>query len=116
MYQSLKLNPFNIQQFSDTFISGTVTADGTKELFLSIPYDLNWVITVDGLETDFKPYDSAFISVPLNEGTHYIELSYRNKYLDIGAIMTVVFVGIWVVIYYYEKRKFYEEDEEEYID
>ena len=42
-----------------------------------------------------------------------MELSYRNKYLDIGAILTLVFVGIWATIYYYEKRKFYEEDEED---
>lgn len=113
MYQNLKLNQFYPQEVKDTFISGTVTSDGNKELFLSIPYDLNWIVTVDGIESDFKPYDCAFISIPLGEGTHYVELSYRNKYLDIGAIMTLVFVGIWVAIFYYEKRKFYDEDEED---
>lgn len=113
MFQSLKLNQFYPEEVRDTFISGTVTSDGNKDLFLSIPYDLNWRVTVDGIESDFKPYDCAFIGIPLGEGTHYIELTYRNDYLDIGAILTLVFVGIWVVIYYYEERKYYEEDEEE---
>ncbi|MBR5336694.1 MAG: YfhO family protein [Lachnospiraceae bacterium] len=109
MYSELQRDPLIINEIKDGYISGTVTADGNKELFLSVAYDQNWEVEVDGVPTEYKPYDDAFISIPLEKGEHEVTLTYKNKYITVGAILSLVFIGIWVVIMWYEKKEFCDE-------
>ncbi len=113
MYQELLMHPLHIGEVKDGYISGTVAADGKKDLFLSVAYDTNWEVLVDGEPAQFRPYDDTFISIPLSEGTHDIVLRYRNKYLELGAILSLVFATIWAVIYYYEKNRPPEKEDED---
>ena len=100
-----------ISYFTDTVINGTITVSSAKDLLLSIPYDRNWTVKVDGHEVSYKAWEETFISVPLTEGRHTVQLTYTNKYVVIGAILSCVCIGIWVVIAVYEhKRRKKEED------
>ncbi|MFR6590328.1 MAG: hypothetical protein ACLURV_09650 [Gallintestinimicrobium sp.] len=53
-------------------------------------------------------YDGVFLSVPLTEGSHTIELSYRPAGLTTGLIVSLicllVFIGIGVVRSVWEKN------------
>ena len=106
MYKKLSANPLQISEIRDGYISGSVNANGKDELLLSVAYDKNWTVYVDGEARDFKPYDDTFISIPMDKGQHEIEMIYQNKYLDIGAVLSLVFLGIWVVVHVYEKRQY----------
>ena len=99
-----------ISYFTDTVITGTINVSGDKDLLFSIPYDRNWTVKVDGHEVSYKAWEETFISVHLTEGKHTIQLTYSNKYVTIGAILSFVCIGIWVVLAVYERKRRKKED------
>lgn len=105
LYNQLNSSPFKISEMKDTYIKGTVSTSENKELFLSIPYNLNWKVKVDGVETNYSAFDNTFISIPLAAGNHTIELVYQDKLFVIGLVISLVSLGIWLTICIYEKRK-----------
>lgn len=95
----LKTNTLKINDYSDTNVSGKITVQNDKEmLFLSIPYDNNWKISVDGKHIDYHKIGD-FIGVKLTNGTHIIHLEYvpRVLYISMGvsafsALAYIIFI------------------------
>lgn len=44
----LSAGGLNVTSYSDTRITGTITADKSGLMFTSIPYDKSWTVYVDG--------------------------------------------------------------------
>ena len=65
-----------VNSYDSTHIDGTITAKESGALFLTIPYDENWVATVDGVKAEILPIDDAFMAIELSEGQHTIRLEY----------------------------------------
>ena len=52
---TLKGGALEIKEYSDTHVTGEVLVQDQEEtLFLSIPYDENWKVTVDGKDIPIK--------------------------------------------------------------
>ena len=62
-------------------------AGGT--LFLSIPYDEGWSITVDGEKKTAKKLFDAFMGIELSPGSHVIEMHYMPQGLKMGAAISL---------------------------
>ena len=94
----------NIQVGTNT-VSGTISVDAEKMLFLSIPWSQGWSATVDGEPVELIQADTAFMAIDLSAGTHDVVLTYRTPGLDLGLALTgaglLVAVGLVVV---YERR------------
>lgn len=90
--------PWELTEFSDTRISGTITALEDGLFYTSIPYEPGWAAYVDGQEVELgATYDpkgddvaltDAIIAFPLSAGTHSITLRYRTPGLTEGLVLS----------------------------
>ena len=69
-------------------VSGSISLDQEKVLFLSIPWSQGWTATVDGESVDLMRADTAFMAIDLPAGTHDVVLTYRTPGLDLGLALT----------------------------
>ena len=98
----------HISKFGQNYIKGEINTDKNKILFFSIPYDRGWKIKVDGNNVNPMMINIGFIGVPVEKGSHQIELSYTPLYFYTGAAISLIAVIIFIfliIIKYPRKRK-----------
>ena len=125
-YDVLNYGAFDITEFKDTNIKGTVTAFEDGIFFTSIPYDKGWNVKIDGKKVEVNPKSAAeindivpvvdsetdekekpdvrqvkiitdgFITVPITAGEHTIELYYVTEGLVPGIIISILCVIVLV--------------------
>ena len=66
-----------------------LTSISDRNLVFSIAREDGWTVYVDGKETEPETFAEAFISVPLTEGKHDIELIYTTPGLKTGAMISL---------------------------
>lgn len=101
-YDDLIEQPFNVEEFNDTYIKGTITSKIDGLMYTSIPYDEGWTAYIDGEKTIITPLKKALIAIPVSVGTHTIEFKYYPKGLSLGLIISfssilvllLLFIGI----------------------
>ena len=67
-------------------VTGTISLDQEKLLYLSIPYSIGWTAYVDGQETELLKANTAFMALDLRAGYHEIRLVYVTPGLKMGAM------------------------------
>ena len=73
-------------------------------LFLSIPYDENWKIKIDGkTQKQLKILDSM-TAIKVEKGKHTIEMKYHTKGFAQGVVISVLTL-IFLIINYRRQRK-----------
>ena len=74
-------------------------------MFTSIPYDENWHVECDGKEAEtLSVMNGAFLACRLPEGEHTIRIYYHNKYIVIGAVITLMGIAALIAMILKEKR------------
>jgi uncharacterized membrane protein YfhO len=53
------------------------------------PFYPGWTATVDGKPTPILRADFAFQAVPVAAGTHELRLAYRNRWVTLGAAVSL---------------------------
>lgn len=107
--------PWVLTEFSDTYLSGTVSAKQDGLFYTSVPYEPGWSAYVDGekvalaqsydaMEEDVKLTD-AVISFPLTAGEHTIELRYEAPGGKLGAILSAVSLLLFAVLLFVRRKK-----------
>ncbi len=108
-YNNLVDGAIEVTEFTDTSISGTVTANEKSVFYTSIPYDKGWSVTVDGKKVEtFDLADNAFLAFEIDAGEHEIEMNYSPRGLAIGIIVSAVswfIVFIILIIKAIQKRR-----------
>ncbi|MNZ78680.1 Bacterial membrane protein YfhO [compost metagenome] len=94
-----------LSEFANNKVKGTISLEKEKMLFLSIPFDKGWKAKVDGRNVSIQKINLGFIGIPLQSGTHEVELSYKPPYLMAGLYTTLLSLLILVIYYVYSKRK-----------
>ena len=107
-HEVLKASTLQITEFDTTRIVGTIDCDRDGLLYTSIPSDGGWSVTVDGEEAETILVGDVMTAVELSEGSHDIEITYRNASFDLGwkisAICLLLF-GLTAPIYYSKRKK-----------
>lgn len=109
VYNKLSAYPFELSVWEDSRLRGTVLvsperlgyAGSTATMFLSIPYDEGWQVTVDGMPVKAKKVFDTFMGIPLTAGVHTIELNYMPKGLLTGAVISgssfLILLILWLL-------------------
>lgn len=88
---SLQKNSWNVTKFDNNHIEADVKADGEGDtLLLSIPYDKNWKIFMDGKAVEAKKVFGALMSVDLENGSHHLVMRYEVQGLLPGMYITIL--------------------------
>ena len=96
-YQTLDSHTMELTSFSDRRITGTIDVKKAGDLVFSIAKEDGWNVYVDGREINPEIFAEAFISIPLEEGTHDIELCYTTPGLKMGAGISLGCVLLFLV-------------------
>ena len=88
--ETLSEQPMTLDSYDSTHVKGHITVQKQGELILSVPYEPGWTLRVDGKVTEMNIFEDCFISVPLSEGEHTIELSYYPSGLNAGILISVM--------------------------
>lgn len=70
-------------------ITGNISLDASKLLFLSLPYSKGWHVFVDGKEETLLSANLMYSGVMLTAGRHTIKLTYQTPYLLTGALISL---------------------------
>ena len=109
LYHVMSQNALELTSWTDTVLEGMVDSEENGVLFLSIPYEDGWTVTVDGKEVETEKLFEAFISVPVPAGKHEIRLEYFPGGLLQGALISGSAVLILLLLYfgnmYLDKQK-----------
>lgn len=105
-YDILSKNMMKVEDFTDTSIRGSITADEDGVLVLSVPYEKGWRMKIDGEEREIgELVGDCLISTALDAGEHEIEISFRPPGFLAGVICTLLSLGIMILISWYNRSR-----------
>lgn len=88
-------NSFNLRKFSaDNVVIDLDVKDNSSELIFSIPYDRDWHIYIDGIETEHKMKDNFLLCCMVGPGKHEVRLKYIPIALYAGLVLSIITVTI----------------------
>lgn len=103
---NLKNDSFQTTYFSDTYISGYTECENKKILFLPIPYNKNWHVSVNGVNTKIYRVDAGFMAVIVPKGYSEIAIQYKSKAFLIGSIMSAIsLIGLSIIVMIAHKKE-----------
>ena len=94
-----------LTSFSDRKVEGTIEVQKAGRLVFSIANEDGWTVYVDGKEMEPETFAEAFLSVPLEEGTHDILLCYTTPGLKAGACISAAAVLLFVLSMLFKGKK-----------
>lgn len=97
--------PFDVIEYKDGYMKGSVRAAEDGNLVLSISKDAGWKVFVDGKETETGDWMGAMISVPVSAGDHVVELYYRPQGVLLGTVVSFCSLAIFLLWRYMQKNK-----------
>ena len=86
-------------------MTGKIALDKAKILCLTIPYSNGWTALVDGKPAKIYQANSMFMGLPLEAGTHEIELVYKTPGGKIGTGITEMGIAACLMIYVVRRKK-----------
>ena len=108
-YEVLAQHSLQLAEFSETRLSGTITAPQDGLMFTSIPYDQSWQVFLNGQRVPLvSTGNGAYLAIDLPAGTHEVMMRYRPRGLVLGAGVTglsLLALVLVIVMGIYEKKK-----------
>lgn len=101
----LKQNQWEISDYNDRYIEGTITAEDGQIMLTTIPSEPGWSIKVDGKKVESVEILKAFIGIPLEPGTHTVTMKYTPPGFNLGVVTLILGIAIIVLIYLKSDKK-----------
>ena len=97
-----KQNSFLLTSFSEDNILFEINVEDNSEyLSLTIPYDCDWHIYIDGEEVDTIKVNVAMLGTKITPGKHMVQVVYKPKMFYIGLVISF---GIAIVLLAFCKK------------
>ncbi|MDD6311590.1 MAG: YfhO family protein [Firmicutes bacterium] len=104
--QQRMLEKYEIAEYDDKHVSGTVNATDDGIIYFSIPQYTNWDVYIDGEKVDkIENLNMAFLGVQVTKGQHDVELKYNNVSLKLGIIATIIGIILTILIAIQHRRR-----------
>lgn len=98
--KNIKKDSLTNSKFKGNTISGDFTSTKDKEfLFLNIPYDESWHITVDGTEKKAEKVLDNQMIIKTSVGKHTLKMKYIPKGFKFGSMISFISLFIFILIY-----------------
>jgi len=104
-FARLSEETFELTEFSDTRISGRISAKESGLLYTSIPHAGLWKAFVNGQEAEIVTIDGAMAALWLNAGENLVEFRYHNRFLTIGIVVSLVSIILFFAIVIWQHRR-----------
>lgn len=91
-------NAVSIYNANDGNIKANYSADSDGYIMLSVPYDKQWRVFVNGQKVETQTGAEALMVVPVKEGKNNIEMTYQTKGKTTGIILSVATFTIIVAV------------------
>ena len=95
-HQILSSSTLDLTHFTTTRIEGDIDCDRDGLMYTSIPYDGNWVATVDGQEVEPVLVGDAMMALELTKGPHQITFRYQNQAFTLGLVVSVTCLAVFL--------------------
>ncbi len=105
LVNNLKKDTLTITKFEENFISGTINLKEDKMMYLSIPYDDGWKLTVDGHPAEKVILSAGMTGVRLQPGYHKVEMAYELRYFRKGLLLSLFGIVLYTGILFFKIRK-----------
>lgn len=99
----LQKNTLKDIQKNKNKLSGTIEVSKKSLLFLSIPYEEGWKVSVDNKPVSKVEIVNAFLGIELDIGIHEIEFEYVPPGVKKGIIVTII--CFFITIFYFMSVK-----------
>lgn len=107
---------FEIREFSEAEIKGTVSAAQDCVMTMAMPYDEGWTVTVDGEATELIEHSSHWMMFSMPAGEHEIEMHYFPQGLKEGLFVsaaTLLMIFLSILLTKMRAARFAAEEAEE---
>jgi uncharacterized membrane protein YfhO len=106
MSDKLKEEVFKIRSFSNTHFEGSIELFNPKLMYLAIPFDEGWKVTVDGKAVQPMLVTYGMIGIEMEKGKHEVKLNYEAPYLKSSAYLSLasIFVFIGAILFFGRKK------------
>ncbi len=97
----------SVKSFTENELSGTIKASENKLLYLSIPFDDGWKLSLDGRPTNKVMVFGGMTGVYLPKGQHTLLMKYELRYFWNGLFFTVsgMLIYLGLVLFLNKKRR-----------
>lgn len=107
LYEKRVKESFKNVEFLGDIITAEITLSKEGYVFTQVPYDLGWQTYVDGNEVEIIKANGGFCALYLSEGFHEVRFEYQMPWMNEGAILSGISLGILLLWYFFEKRKIF---------
>jgi uncharacterized membrane protein YfhO len=98
----LKKDTLTISRLNENIIAGNISLSSNKMIYLSVPYDDGWLLTVDGQRRDKIILSAGMTGVMLTKGRHSIEMNYHLRYLQKGLLLSALGLLLYVGLLFFD--------------
>jgi uncharacterized membrane protein YfhO len=85
-------------------ITGDITVTSDGYMMLSIPYDKNFRIEVNGQLVEHEKVNTAFIGFPISAGNHHIKVTYTAPGKRAGITISILGLIAFTFYVFYQKQ------------
>ncbi len=100
----LKENQMKVDTFTDTKVSGTLSAPRNGAVMTSIVYDKGWTVKVDGKKVDTFAIANSMLSFDVAPGDHTVTMTFFPVGLTYGIVLFGVGVLVLVLLILIQKN------------
>lgn len=113
VYSVMSKNQLNVTEYGDNYIKGTIHADEDGVMMTSVIYEKDWKLYVDGVKTDINLLCDSLISADIKAGDHEIELRYTPGGFKPGAMFSIEFLILLLLLRFISKKKRHADERSE---
>ena len=89
---------------SNGHVSLCVDAEENERLFISVPSDEDWTITLNGGEAETELIGDCLYSIKLVKGANNITMTYHIRYLKLGIAVTMLTLLCYMSCFFCKKK------------
>ncbi|MBQ8579946.1 MAG: YfhO family protein [Oscillospiraceae bacterium] len=97
-YDVLNASTLQLTECTTTKVAGVIDCNRDGLLYTSVPQNGNWLAYVDGQPAEITLVGDVMVGLELTEGVHTIELRYENAAFEVGTILSMLCLLIFLIL------------------